>query len=210
MLIGFAALAVVLASPTRVDAATRTWDGGGLDNNWSTAANWSSDTLPVAGDTVTFNGTSTKDAAIDVPVTVAVFQMNAGFTGTITQTNTLTLTASYTQSSGTFVGGGAALAVTGSTTVNSGGVFNGGGSTITLTGALTVNAGGAFTSTSATLTVTGAVTLAAGVFSHNGGTVVFATSNVTLNLGGAATFNAAPSIASPLPGARRSAFSRVL
>jgi hypothetical protein len=189
MLIGFAALAVVLASPTRVDAATRTWDGGGLDNNWSTAANWSSDTLPVAGDTVTFNGTSTKDAAIDVPVTVAVFQMNAGFTGTITQTNTLTLTASYTQSSGTFVGGGAALAVTGSTTVNSGAVFNGGGSTITLTGALTVNAGGAFTSTSATLTVTGAVTLAAGVFSHNGGTVVFATSNVTLNLGGAATFN---------------------
>ena len=67
-----------MASAPRVDAATRTWDGGGADNNWSTPANWSSDTLPIAGDTVTFNGTSTKNATIDVPVTVAIFQVNAG------------------------------------------------------------------------------------------------------------------------------------
>jgi hypothetical protein len=73
----------------------RTWDGGGVGNNWSTPANWSADTLPVAGDTVTFNATSTKNATIDVPVNVAVFQMNAGYTGTITQNNTLTLTTSF-------------------------------------------------------------------------------------------------------------------
>jgi len=189
ILLGLAILASLLATAARVDAATRTWDGGGADSNWSTAANWSLDTLPVAGDTVTFNGTSTKNATIDVPVTIAVFQVNAGYSGTITQSNTLTLTTSYTQAAGTFVGGGPNVSITGTTTINSGGTFNGGSSTISLSGALTVNAGGAFTSTSGQLTVSGAVTLAAGVFSHNGGTVVFSTSNVTLNLGGAATFN---------------------
>ena len=145
----------------------------------------------MAGDTVTFNGTSTKPATIDVPVTVAVFQMNAGYTGTITQAagQPVSFTTSYTQAAGTFVGGASTITVGGGTTVNAGGTFNGGGSTINLNGALTVAAGGSFTSTTGTLTVTGAVTLAAGVFTHNSGTVVFSTSNVTLNLGGAATFN---------------------
>jgi len=36
-------------------AATKTWDGGGSDNNWSTAANWNGDTIPSNGDIVTFN-----------------------------------------------------------------------------------------------------------------------------------------------------------
>lgn len=31
-----------------------TWDGGGADNNWSTAANWANDTLPAAGDDLIF------------------------------------------------------------------------------------------------------------------------------------------------------------
>ena len=185
-----ALLAFLLATAARVDAATRTWDGGGADTNWSTPANWSSDTLPVAGDTVTFNATSTKNAVVDVAVSVASFQMNAGYTGTVSLgAGTLAATTSFAQSAGSFSGGGSTLTVTGGTTINAGGSFSGDTATVNLTGALTVNAGGAFTSTSGTLTVTGAVTLAAGTFSHNGGTVAFSTSNVTLNLGGAATFN---------------------
>ncbi|MEO8639586.1 MAG: hypothetical protein ABI458_06710, partial [Chloroflexota bacterium] len=192
-LIAFVVLAAALASAPRVLAATRTWDGGGADNNWSTAANWSADTLPVPGDTVTFNGACipcTKAAVIDMAANVAIFQMNAGYTGTVSiGAGTLTLTTSYTQSAGTFSGGSSTLTITGGTTVNAGGTFTGSTATINLNGALTVNAGGAFTSTTGILTVTGAVTLAAGVFTHNGGSVVFSTSNVTLNLGGAATFN---------------------
>ncbi len=187
-------LAAALASAPHVEAATRTWDGGGGDNNWSTPANWSADTLPVAGDTVTFNGTSTKNATIDpAVVSVAVFQVNAGYTGVISQGagDALSITTSYTQSAGTFTAGNGttSISVTGGTTVNSGGTFNGGSSTLSLTGALTVNAGGLFTSTSGTLTVTGAVTFAALVFTHNSGSVVLSTSNATLNLGLAATFN---------------------
>jgi hypothetical protein len=156
--------------PSTVRAATRTWDGGGLDNLWSNPLNWSADTLPVAADTVIFDGTSTKNVTINVPVTVAIVQVNAGYTGTITQQAgvTFSVTSSYTQSSGAFVGGTSGISVT---------------------GAFTVNSGGTFTSTAGTLTVTGAVTLGVGVFVHNSGTVVFSVSNVTLNLGGAATFN---------------------
>lgn len=37
-------------------AATRTWDGGGTTNDWNVAANWTSNTGPVAGDTLVFPG----------------------------------------------------------------------------------------------------------------------------------------------------------
>ena len=33
---------------------TCTWDGGGTDNKWSTAANWSNDMAPMAGDNLVF------------------------------------------------------------------------------------------------------------------------------------------------------------
>jgi hypothetical protein len=116
-------LAATLVAAPKAQAATRTWDGGGADNNWSTAANWSSDTLPVAGDTVTFNGTSTKPAIINVPVTVAILQVNAGYTGLITQGagNALTLTTSYAQSSGTFTAGASTITVAAGFAVNAGG-----------------------------------------------------------------------------------------
>lgn len=82
-------------------AATRTWDGGGTDgtcgggagdgNKWSCAANWSSDTAPIAGDVATFDGTSTKDATIDTAFSILTLNMNAGYTGTITQAADLTI-----------------------------------------------------------------------------------------------------------------------
>lgn len=45
-----ALLIIGAAGATR--AATRSWDDGGPDNLWQTAANWTGDTLPVAGDDV--------------------------------------------------------------------------------------------------------------------------------------------------------------
>src|SRR3990167_2482093 len=50
-------------------AATRTWDGGGADTNWSTCANWSSDTCPTAADDVVFDvtaGASTLSASTTI------------------------------------------------------------------------------------------------------------------------------------------------
>jgi uncharacterized protein YjiS (DUF1127 family) len=52
-----AAAVTSLAAGTRALAATDTWSGAsGIDNNWQTAGNW--DTLPVAGDTLIFGGTT--------------------------------------------------------------------------------------------------------------------------------------------------------
>ena len=181
VLIGCAVVAAALASAPRVQAATRTWDGGGGDGLWSTAANWSLNTLPIPGDTVIFDGTSTAAAAIDVPVTVASLQMNAGYTGTVTQAaGQAVVLTSYTQSAGTFTAGASTVTVTGLSTVNAGGTFNGGGATLNLNGGLTV--AGAFNAGASTMNVTGTTTVsAAGTFAGN---------TATINLTGALTVNA--------------------
>ncbi len=70
-------LTIFVFSFGRVHAATYTWDGGGGDNNWSTAANWSSDIVPTSTDAVVFNATSVNNSTID-----------ASFGGTVDSGNT--------------------------------------------------------------------------------------------------------------------------
>ncbi len=72
-------------------AGQKVWDGGGSTNNWSEAANWCDNTLPNSGSAVVFDGTSTKNATIDVNVTTfnltiapAYSATDADLTGTIT------------------------------------------------------------------------------------------------------------------------------
>ncbi|MBR0190786.1 MAG: hypothetical protein IJQ31_01820 [Thermoguttaceae bacterium] len=48
---GFSIFSLILAASGAVQAATINWTGG-TDSKWSTASNWSSGALPVAGDTV--------------------------------------------------------------------------------------------------------------------------------------------------------------
>ena len=65
---------------------TRTWDGGGADDNWSTAGNWSGDTAPVAGDNVIFDGATSNDPCT-VDLVAGVFgtlTVYGNYTGTIT------------------------------------------------------------------------------------------------------------------------------
>ena len=38
----------------RVAPALATWDGGGADNHWTTAANWAGDVAPQPGDDLVF------------------------------------------------------------------------------------------------------------------------------------------------------------
>ncbi|MEP6705839.1 MAG: hypothetical protein ABJB34_13615, partial [Acidobacteriota bacterium] len=46
--------ALLVVSSTNVFSAVRTWDGGGADTNWQTAANWSADVAPAANDDLVF------------------------------------------------------------------------------------------------------------------------------------------------------------
>ena len=90
---------------TYVAAATRTWDGGGVTNNWSDCDNWSSDTCPGSSDLAQFDGTSTKDATVDGSFSGSVdgVDINSGYTGTITQARDLTIfDQNYNQADGTW------------------------------------------------------------------------------------------------------------
>ncbi len=162
-------------------AASYSWDGGGTDgtcggnagdgNKWSCAANWSSDIVPTSVDNVTFDGTSTKNAVIDAGFSgnVATLNINAGYTGTITQQVALTVNGAFSQSAGTFTASNQSL---------------------TVTSTFTLNAGATFTASSGTSLFYSTFTINGGTFNHNNGTVSFVSSiaatltcnNVTFNL----------------------------
>src|SRR5262245_5498824 len=59
-----------------------TWDGGGGDGNWTTAANWAGDVAPVAGDPLLFGGTTNlttnNDFAVGTSFSGITFQPGAG------------------------------------------------------------------------------------------------------------------------------------
>ena len=164
------ALGVAVINPGGAHAATRTWSGLGVTNNWSEALNWSGLLVPAAGDIVVFDATSTKPSTIDVTTSVLGIAINAGYTGTVTQA------------------GGSALTVGASGFAQGDGAFAGGSSAITVNGGFTLS-NGTFTSTTGTLRVTAAFTRTGGTFTPNGGTVSFSTSAATIDLGGALSFN---------------------
>ncbi|MEI6499032.1 MAG: GLUG motif-containing protein, partial [bacterium] len=89
-----------------VDGA-KTWTGFGDTNNWSEAANWSGNTVPMGTDIIMFNGTGTKDAIIDAAFaqnTINSLNMDSGYTGTITQNKNLIISGGFSLVSGTFAG----------------------------------------------------------------------------------------------------------
>lgn len=93
--------------------ATATWDGGGADNNATTAANWSGDTLPTAGDNIVFDATSTKAVTwnISAATTFATFTMSSAYTSTMTL-NTSLNTGAFTMNGGTITFNASSISIT--------------------------------------------------------------------------------------------------
>src|SRR3989338_2444717 len=79
-------IAGLLFGASKTLAATIHWDGGGADTNWSTAVNWSTDTVPGSGDVALFNASSTTNTLIDSDIQVLGISVESGYLGTITQT----------------------------------------------------------------------------------------------------------------------------
>lgn len=92
---------VVLVLALVNTASAQTWDGGGADDLWSTAANWDPDALPTAADDATVN--SDPGALIDASVTAdalnVIIGAASGDIGRVTMTGG-TLTAHKTGSGG--------------------------------------------------------------------------------------------------------------
>ena len=114
----------ILLFSINVFSAVKTWDGGGADANWTTAANWVGDVAPVAGDDLVF------------PTTAAQFTTNNNFF-ILTNFNSITLDGSYTI-------GGNPLRIAGSLTVNSG--------TQTINTAISLSGGQTFTANQVSVT----------------------------------------------------------
>src|ERR1043165_8528423 len=158
------ALAALLCGTT-ARATPYTWIGPATGNqNWSTATNWSPQGVPNVADSVFFAVADSNNSVIDANFTVTSITIQAGYTGTLTLTNGVSLTVVSTLSiaGGTFNASGV-LSVVGAVTL-SGGTLNLNGST-TNSGSF-AQTGGTFTAP-ATLRVFGNWSHTGGTFSHN-------------------------------------------
>ncbi len=130
-----------------------TWNAPGASGNWNNAANWLPVGVPAAGTNIVFNGTSVANCIIDVPITVGSFSINAGYTGTVSNTNFAINASSFSQAAGTFTGGTGTIIITNSWLVS----------------------GGTFNSTSTNMRIgAGPMTLSGGTFNANAGRVSLA------------------------------------
>ncbi len=99
----------------------QTWDGGGGDDNWNTALNWVSNSVPVSGSAITFAGSSRLAPNFNIGGFTAsslAFQSGAG-AFTLSGSATLTLgTGGITQNSSSLQTITHALSLSGSQTWN--------------------------------------------------------------------------------------------
>jgi len=122
------------------------WDGGGGDNLWSTATNWTLDTLPGLSDTAYLNLLGGASVLLDNAQTIAALFSDAGNNLTIARGGSLTLLGtgsgdSRLDGSLTLQAGGS-LTIHPATTATLQGGFSQSGGTLVLDGQLSV--GGAF------------------------------------------------------------------
>ncbi|HEY9248979.1 MAG TPA: PEP-CTERM sorting domain-containing protein [Rariglobus sp.] len=134
-----------------LEAATLTWNGGGSDGNWSTAANWNSGLAPVSGDSLVFGGTTNLSAnagsgswnwypnSLSFASGAGAFTLYGGGihigSGGITNNSTNTQTISsqlYLDANQTWNASSGALVISG------GSYINGGDNALTVTGSSSV------------------------------------------------------------------------
>lgn len=136
--------------PTSMSATALTWDGGGVDNNWSTDANWVGDPVadPANGDTLTFAGTTR-------------LAPNNDLTGLILANASNATAFTFSSGAGAFVLSGNAITV-GTTTANTNVVYQQSASNVEIQNNLTFagnqrdrNIG--FTASTGTVTLSGNV-----------------------------------------------------
>lgn len=84
--LGFWMLALLFVSLGRPLLATEVyWDGGGADENWSNADNWSANVLPLSTHSVVFDGLiSNKSCTIDMNVNVSSLALTNSYGGLVT------------------------------------------------------------------------------------------------------------------------------
>ena len=164
------------AAAATVCAASRTWDGGGANINWSTPGNWDGDlTAPVTNDSITFDGTlrlsNNNDLTADAVFGPITF--NAGAGAFVIGGNRITLGGDISDSSPNLQTVNLPLVLSGNRTIstdpgaslNLGGVISGPGFGLAKVGDGTLILSGANTYTGPTMI---------GNATRSGGTVIVA------------------------------------
>jgi|GEM_PF-2470854 len=125
-------LGIFVLLPNFASAANRYWVGpaGGTIQgmvNWSSVAGGACGTggasVPGPSDVVIFQSSCNNGPTTDANLSVAGITMNAGFTGTVTQGGSFTITvgsSNYIQNGGNFVGGTGSIIINGTATIASG------------------------------------------------------------------------------------------
>jgi hypothetical protein len=172
-------LFAALASSFSGMAANRYWIAA-TTANWNSAANWSATSggaggasVPSTTDIANFDNNGLGNSNIPASVTISGLVINAGYTGTITQSaNPITISGAATLAGGSFVGSSSPMTIGGALTLS--------GTNFTLPATLNVN-GAALTYTGGTLdplsntstavfgagmTITGSVTLNNVIFNN--------------------------------------------
>jgi len=172
-------------TPYTISTAAVTWDGGGVDDQWGSNPNWSSDIGPgLVGDSVTFAGNTrlTPDLNANYSVTGVTFDGSAGvFTLGTTTGSTLTNTGGIINNSASPqilnvpVVLGAAQA------------FNAAAGDLTLNEALNLGNNALSVSGTANTTIGGVVSGAGGVSKSGAGTLLLSRANTYGNNGASDT-----------------------
>ena len=168
---------------------------GGAGGSWNNSANWSATSggaggigVPTSTDTAIFDSGDTNSANIDTSISVGNIKINSGYTGTVTEatSSTITISGTTTVSAGTLI-------LAGANSISRGVVLNAGVIDINNAGAIGTStliiAGGTIDNTSG-----GAVTLSTNNLQNWNGNFTFGGTN-DLNLGtGTTTLGATTTI----------------
>jgi len=114
------------------------WVGSQTGHLWSNTANWSNGALPASTDTVVLNSTGNNAMVIDTTASVAGFNVQSGYTNSITQSgsNNMFITGDLTlaAASGTFTAPSGLMTIGGTFNNTSGMTFAANGGSIMMTG----------------------------------------------------------------------------
>ncbi len=126
-------------------AQTTTWIKNGAAGNWNNAANWSNGIPSLATSVAVFNGTGTANCNIDIALSILQLNINAGYTGAVTNTNLSIQISSggFSQAAGTFNGGTGSMQINGPFVVT-GGIFNSTSNTLSVSKSPFTVSGGTF------------------------------------------------------------------
>ena len=175
------------------EAANRTWNGGGADNNWNTAANWGG-TAPVANDLLFFDGTTrlTKTNNISANTTFNGITFNSTAGAFTLRGNALNLGGGVTNSCAAnaetislnmALGASRTFDVVSGGTLSVGGVISGSGFCVTKVDSGTLALSGVNTYTGGTTINGGTVAITADNNLGSSGGLTFANGGTLLNTG---------------------------